>query len=115
MNIDDFNLAISENQSEIINRLNVAFLDIPSIELKKKFSIPFYYRFSWIAYLNPIAKNGIELCFISGNELSNHDGRLDFKKRKQIAGISIYQPSDINMGSTLDHFHEALIIDEKKH
>lgn len=112
MNIDDFSLNISKNQSDIIHSLNRTFIDIPGVVLKKKFSIPFYYRISWVAYLNPISKNGIELCFINGNKMSNHDGRLIFGKRKQVGGISFYEPNDLRMDSILDHFHEALILDE---
>ena len=114
MELSDFNLNISDNQYEIMNRLDKLFRDIPGIELQKRFKIPFYYRHSWIAYLNPIKKDGIELCFIYGNEMSNHDGKLDAKKRKQISGISFYDILDINPDPVLDHFHEALILDEEK-
>ena len=114
MELRDFNLNISENQFEIISRLNDLFIDIPGIELQKRFKIPFYYRHSWVAYLNPIKKDGIELCFIYGNEMSNHDGALQAKDRKQISGISFFNRNQIKADSVLDHFHEAIIIDEEK-
>lgn len=110
----DMNLPVSDNQMEIILRLHRLFTDIPGIECKKRFKIPFYYRHSWVAYLNPIKKDGIELCFLKGLEMSNHDGRLQSKDRKMVAGISIYSFEEIDEDSVLDHFHEALILDEGK-
>jgi len=110
----DMNLPVSDNQMEIILRLDRLFSDIPGIECKKRFKIPFYYRHSWVAYLNPIKKDGVELCFLKGLEMSNHDGRLQTKDRKMVAGISIYSPSEIDKDSILDHFQEALILDEGK-
>lgn len=110
----DMNLPVSGNQMEIILRLHRLFSDIPGIECKKRFKIPFYYRHSWVAYLNPIKNDGIELCFLKGLAMSNHDGKLQAKDRKMVAGISIYSAAEIDQNSILDHFHEALIMDEGK-
>ncbi len=51
---------------------------------KIRFKIPFYYGKSWICYLNPIGKDQVELAFVRGNELSNQQGILDNKGRKQV-------------------------------
>ena len=110
----EMNLPVSDNQMEIILRLDGLFSEMPGIEVKKRFKIPFYYRHSWVCYLNPIKKDGVELCFLKGLEMSNHDGKLQSKGRKMVAGISIYSASEIGQDSILDHFNEALILEEGK-
>lgn len=65
---------------------------------KLRFKIPFYYRKSWICYLNPrptgssgraTKNNAVEFAFTRGNELSNSQGMLDNKGRKQVFSIEL--------------------------
>lgn len=54
-----------------------------------RYSLPFYFGKSWICYLSPDKKGGLELAFLRGNELSNEQGLLLFKDRKQVGGIDL--------------------------
>lgn len=79
---------------------------------KIKFRIPFYYQKSWVCYLNPTKNKGVELCFTRANELSNENNLLDFKNRKQVAGITYYDYSEIDESLIHEVLNEALILDD---
>ncbi len=100
------------NQKRIMLFLDELLIDIPGITSKLRYKIPFYYKKSWICYLNPIKGDGVELAFVRANELSNEQGLLDFKHRKQVAGISIYQLDDLPITTINEVINEALLLDE---
>jgi hypothetical protein len=79
---------------------------------KIRFKIPFYYGRSWICYLNPTKDGKIELAFVRGNELSNEQGILDSKGRKQVYGIEFGKVSDIPIQQINEILQEAVLLDE---
>ena len=84
------------------------------LEAKYRFKIPFYYQQTWICYLNPIKKDGIEFNFVRARELSLHQGILDFKKRVMVAGISLYDVKSIPMIPLTEIVEEAILLDQTK-
>jgi len=110
--IEDFAIQQTEKQSEILHYLHDQFMAFPDVAFKIRYKIPFYFRKSWICYLNPIKKEGIELVFLRGNELSNEQGLLDAKGRKQVMGITFSECSAIPIETVLEVFQEALMLDE---
>ncbi len=110
--VNDFFFDLEENQKEIGLILHHLLESTPGISTKIRYRIPFYYRKSWICYLNPIKKGGIELAFTRANELSNYSGLLDFKNRKQVGGITITDPRDIPMDAIEEVLREAMLLDE---
>lgn len=108
-------LFISEKEGEqqvVLDFLHNLLIGFPEVEDKIRYKVPFYYRKTWICYLNPLKAGGVELAFIRANELSNESGILDFKNRKQIAGITINKVEDIPMESLSELIMEALLLDE---
>lgn len=87
-------------------------METPGMTFKIRYNIPFYYRKTWICYLNPVKRNGVELAFIRANELSNDHGVLDFKERKQVAGITFYDKSEMNMELLRPVIQEAILLDD---
>jgi len=85
----------------------------PGVYSRIRYKIPFYYRKSWFCYLNPIKKGGIELAFLRGNELSNEQGMLDFRGRKQVGGIIFYEPDEVPESIVMEIIQEALLLDEE--
>ncbi|MEO1021645.1 MAG: DUF1801 domain-containing protein [Bacteroidota bacterium] len=86
---------------------------IPAITISIKWKIPYYSRKHPICYLNPLKnKEGIELCFYRGQELSNENGLLKTKGRKMIAGIEIYNPDTAPWLEIEEVIHEAVFLDE---
>ena len=111
--IEDYIYSQSENQQLILLKLNDFLIDFPEITPKVRYKIPFYYRKSWICYLNSIKNDGIELAFLRGNELSNLGGALRYYGRKQVMGIRYFYPEDINFDLIQDVLIEALELDER--
>jgi len=110
--VTDFIETKEGNQREILQ----FFHEILSLEIglqpKIRYKIPFYYGRSWICYLNPIKGAKVELAFIRGNELSNEQGILDFRKRKQISGIIIESLKDCPIDLINEVLQEAILLDE---
>jgi len=62
--------------------------------------------------LNPQKKGGVELVFLRGKDMSNVQGVLERKGRKQVAGLLIKDNKSVNLELISELFAEALIIDE---
>lgn len=99
-------------QQQILLHLHELISSYPNVAPKIKYKIPFYYANSWVCYLNPVKPNGVELAFTRGNELSNAQGLLDFKGRKQIAGMSFFAVKDISNEVVHEMLQEAFLLDE---
>lgn len=82
------------------------------LEAKIRYKIPFYYRKSWICYLNPKKSKSVEFVFLRGNELSNSHKILSSNARKQVMGIEILELSDIPIVALQETILEALLLDE---
>ena len=100
-------------QQAIMLHLHELLTAHPEVSGKIRYSIPFYDRKSWICYLNPLKAGGVELAFTRANELSNAQGALDFKGRKQVAGITYASVKDIKEEVLHEIFQEALLLDEE--
>lgn len=110
--VEAYILELDDGQRTIMQYLYDLLMVQPQVAAKIRYKIPFFYRKSWICYLNPIKGSAIELAFIRANELSNEQGLLDFKKRKQVAGLTIYKIEDIPEDALLEVIQEALLLDE---
>ncbi len=79
---------------------------------KIRWKLPFYYQHSWIVYLNPKKHNSVDLAFIRGNELSNENGLMESKDRKQIMTTEIFDLKTMPIDGIIENLQEALLIDE---
>lgn len=87
------------------------FTSFPGIVMRERYKLPFYFGRSWICYLNPQKKGGIELAFTRGNELEDVSGLLRFRGRKQIAGVVFEKAADIPEEHVRSLFTEACALD----
>ncbi|MEM6803363.1 MAG: hypothetical protein AAF696_18290, partial [Bacteroidota bacterium] len=110
MQIEDFLLKQSEQQQEIIHFLHQLLHQEWALEMKMRYQVPFYFKKSWICYLNPLKNGGIEWAFPRGNELSNAQGLLDAKGRKQVMGINIMHLSELPLQTSLEILQEAVLL-----
>jgi hypothetical protein len=112
--VNDYFLEFEGEQKTILQ----FFDDLLSRELeltpKMRYGIPFYYRFSWICYLNPSKDGTVELAFPRGNELSNIQGLLQSKGRKQVCSIDFLKYSEIPKQTVHEIIQEAILLDELK-
>lgn len=110
--IQNFILGLDGQQKAIISYLDQKLTADYDLQGKISYNVPFYYRKSWICYLNPLKDGGVELAFIRGNELSNDQKILDSKGRKKVAGIDLYDVSKIPEQQIHEIIHEAIIVDD---
>lgn len=111
--IEKFTEGLSDGQATIMEALNAEILALPGMEMRERYKLPFYYGRSWICYLNPIGKEAVEIAFTRGIELSNMHGVLDFKNRKQIAGIECRQLDLVQLELIRDTLYEAIELDRE--
>lgn len=112
--VEDFIYQFEGSQSEVMLYFHNLLTNDLNLTEKMRFNIPFYYGRSWICYLNPLKNGKIELAFVRGNELSNEQGILDNKGRKQVYSIEFEKMSDIPYQEINEIIHEAILLDENK-
>ncbi len=99
-------------QREILLFLHELMCSYPAITSKIRYRVPFYYRKSWICYLNPRKNNTVEFCFIRGNELSNEQGILESKGRKQVYSLTFDDVKTIPVETLEEIIQEAILLDD---
>jgi hypothetical protein len=112
MEVEDFIYNLEGNQRKIANFLHQKLTYEYGLEPKIRFKIPFYFKKSWICYINPVKNEGVELAFIRGNELSNPTDLFDFRGRKQVMGMIFYNLENTSWNLVEETLIEALVLDE---
>jgi len=112
MSEDWFVERLDPGQMACFDILDQAFMSFPGISKKIRYKIPFYDFKSWLCYINPLKKGGLELCFVHGQKLSGFPSILEARNRIMIAGITIMTPQEAGSDLVLDCFSEAIILDE---
>ncbi|MBE2208610.1 MAG: DUF1801 domain-containing protein [Saprospiraceae bacterium] len=107
----DFIYEQEEPAQSIMLALHELLTAFPEISCKIRYKIPFYYRKSWVCYLNPLKNKGVELVFIHGGRLSNVQGILDAKGRKMVAGIAFSSVDEIDADVVLEILAEAILLE----
>ncbi|MEM9823155.1 MAG: DUF1801 domain-containing protein [Bacteroidota bacterium] len=110
--VEAFIFDLPPKQQVLFQYLHDLMMAQPEVVSKIRYRIPFYYRKTWICYLNPIKTEAVEMAFVRANELSNEQGLLDFKKRQQVAGLTINHLDDIPEERLFEVIQEALLLDE---
>ncbi|MBI1192562.1 MAG: hypothetical protein GC205_05240 [Bacteroidetes bacterium] len=111
---EDFIYQFDGNQRAVMHYLHRWFTYELFLIDKIRFRIPFYYGRTWICYMNPLKNGNVELAFIRGHELSNAQGLLESKGRKQICGIELQQVSAIPVKALNEIVQEAILLDATK-
>jgi hypothetical protein len=110
--VEDYIYNFGNSQRDIMLHIHKLLSFELNLTDKLRFKIPFYYRKSWICYLNPTKNKGIEFAFVRGNELSNSQGLLDIKGRKQVCSIELTKLSEIPIKELTEIIQEAILLDE---
>ncbi len=112
--VENFIYQLEGNQREVMLYFHHKLTTELGLVAKIRYKIPFYYQRSWICYLNPIKHDKVELAFLRGNELSNYQGLLESRGRKQVSGIQFERVADIPESAMYEIIHEAILLDETK-
>ena len=110
--VENFIYQFDGQQRAIMLHFHALFTKELGLTCKLRFKIPFYDLKTWIFYLNPSKSGGVDLVFIRGNELSNAQGILESKGRKQILSITFQSLSEIPEDELYESIQEALILDQ---
>jgi hypothetical protein len=100
------------NQRDVMLYFHKLLTDFPTVTASIKYRIPFYDQSTWVCYLNPLKNGKVSLCFIRGYELSNEQGLLESKGRKQVLSIDVETVEEIPKKSIREIVNEALFLDE---
>ena len=111
--VEEYIYDLRGQQKAVMEYLHQLLETYPGITSKIRYKVPFYYRKSWICYLNPVKGDQVELSFTRGNELSNEQGILDFRGRKQVAGILFPSVESIKTDVIAEIIQEAIMLDEE--
>lgn len=109
--VEDFIYQQDEEQRKIIIYLHETLTRL-DLTCKIRYKVPFYYAKSWICYINVSKTGSVELSFTRGNELSNEQGLLDHKGRKQVFSLELKTYRDIPKDALNEIIQEALLLDE---
>lgn len=86
---------LPDERRELCELLRELVLEnVPGIEEKLSFKIPFYHYFGMFMYLNN-TKDGIDVAFCRGKDLLEAFPQLNIKTRATIATVCIKQKKDI--------------------
>jgi hypothetical protein len=114
MHILDYLKKLPETpQSELMKYLHGFISSYPNIQSKVMFTTPFYTRHRWMIYLSKQKDRSIEVCFVNARWFAKHLEWLDFKKRKQVAGITYHQVGDVDEEILDMLIQEALSTDDR--
>lgn len=100
-------------QAGLMKYLHHFIASYPDVKSKVMFSTPFYTRHRWMIYSSKQKDGSIELCFVNAISFQHHLELLDFKKRKQVAGINYRTVSDVDEEVLDLLIQEALATDDR--
>jgi hypothetical protein len=98
-------------EQKILTVLHEFIQSFPNIIPKIRYNIPFYYRTSWICYLNPV-KGGIEINFLHGHQIDDPFGLLKARGRKMVKGWIITQLEDIQEECLIYYLEASFAMDK---
>ncbi len=110
--VEDYIFDYEGSEKEVLEYFHDLMMSFPGITSKIRFNIPFYYQKTWVCYLNPVKPNKIALCFLRGYELSNEQGLLESKDRKQVSSVEYATVREIPKDTIREIINEALLLDE---
>ena len=88
--------ALPQPQRQIAERLReLLFEQVPGIEEKFSFKLPFYHYYGMFCYLH-FDKHGLHLCFCRGKDLVAAFPQLAQKARAAIASVTLHILADIS-------------------
>lgn len=112
--VEDYLFEYEGEQRRVLDFFHGLLSEDLNLMPKLRYNIPFYYGKSWICYLNTLKDGSVELAFTRGNELSNAQGILESKGRKQVMSLCVKRINDIPLESLQEVLQEALLLDQRK-
>ena len=100
------------NQREVMLYFHNLLTAYPTVTASIKYRIPFYDQKTWVCYLSPLKNGKVSFSFVRLNELSNEQGLLESKGRKQVLSVDFEKVDEIPKNTIREVINEALFLDE---
>ncbi len=110
--VEDYIFDYQGKEKEVLIFFHDMLMEMPGVTCKIRFKIPFYYQKTWVCYLNPVKPNKIAICFLRGYEMSNEQGLLESKGRKQVMSAEFATVDEIPETAMQEIVNEAFLLDE---
>ncbi len=98
-------------EQEILMLFHTLFTKSYGLKSYIKWGIPTYFGNKHIFYLNPDKKEGVHLCFMAGQKLSNKHGILQRLGRKVVLSYHIKNSNNIPYELLIESIEEMIEID----
>ncbi|MCB2221613.1 MAG: DUF1801 domain-containing protein [Bacteroidetes bacterium] len=112
--VDHYIYSYDGKQRELLLYLHRYFTEELNLYCKMRYKIPFYDGKSWICYVNALKNGEVELAFTRGNELSNDQGLLLEKGRKQVRSLIFDKLENLPFQVLNEIMQEAILLDQIK-
>ena len=94
--VDEYIEGLPDERRELAGLLRDLIIEnVPGIEERLSFKIPFYHYFGMFMYLNN-TKEGIDVAFCRGKDLLDAFPQLELKLRATIATVTVTSKKDIS-------------------
>ena len=107
---------LAKEQRSLFHAVRELIFDAgPAVTEKISYRIPFFYSFGPLCYLNPY-KEGVDLGFHRGMELSDAQGLLETRDRSVVRSIAILHWNDFlqKRNAIREVIQEALLLNEMR-
>ena len=95
MTVQQFIASQPDPRNEIMTVLRLWILDLGHhVQEKISYKIPYYYFFGPLCYLSP-TKEGVNLAFAKGYELSDEQHLLESIGRKRVKSVTFYSVAEL--------------------
>jgi hypothetical protein len=93
--VDEFIEALPDDKRELCQKIReLIWENVPAVEEKFSFKIPFYHYFGMFMYINPL-KEGVAIGFCRGKDLVDTFPQLTTGNRAIVATLAIRNKKDI--------------------
>ncbi len=95
--VDEYIESLPDERRELAELLREMIIEnVPGIEERLSFKVPFYHYFGMFMYLNN-TKEGIDVAFCRGKDLLEAFPQLELKSRAAIATVTVTSKKDITL------------------
>lgn len=119
-NADDFIADLPADEKSIVVALRKIVKNASDrLEEKLSYGVPYYYGYSRICFIWPASAGaitidkGVILGFCRGHLLSNENGLLEGRGRKEVWDVIYEHPSQIEPAKIHETLMEAILVDEE--
>lgn len=110
--VEEYILNAEPRKKDILLYFHLLLTEEYQLRAAIKYKVPMYKGKRMVAYLNPIKRNEVELCFINAHLMDKPHGLLESKGRKMVKSIEFKTLEEIPEEAIRQIINDAMQIDE---